>query len=163
MRAIVAYESRYGNTAEVAESIAQGFRTFGPVQLVALSGDTILNLEGEGLVVVGGPTEGHGPSPTLKAALGRLPDGALSGVLVAAFDTRFRWPELLTGSAAKAIAAMLEQKGGVLIATPESFFIRGKQPGLIEGELDRANEWARGLVTRLPGMIRPERAEALRL
>jgi flavodoxin len=149
MRTIVAYESRYGNTAEVAESISESLQTTGPVQLVALSGDTVLELEGVDLLVVGGPTEGHGASPTLKAALERLPDGALSGVQVAAFDTRLHWPLLLSGSAAKAVATIFERKGGVMAVPPESFFIRGKQPRLVEGEAERAGAWAQRLLLTL--------------
>ncbi len=70
---------------------------------------------------------------------------------MAAFDTRFRWPELLSGTAARGIAKRLERKGARLIAEPESFFVEHKDGPLTEGELGRAASWARQLATAFAG------------
>jgi flavodoxin I len=105
------------------------------------------------LLVVGGPTQGHGVDPAEKAFLDQLPAESVRGVPVVAFDTRLRWPELLSGSAAKGIAKRLQPKGARLLLEPESFFVEGKDGPLGEGELERAAAWARQVVASLPSRL----------
>jgi hypothetical protein len=62
--------------------------------------------------------------------------------VAAAFDTRFRWPVFLSGSAARAIADRLKVKGARLVAKPGSFFVERSEGSLADGELDRAGVWA---------------------
>ena len=63
MKALVVYESMYGNTAEIGEAIAASLRAHelevdaGPITRFAPS-----ELAGFDLVVVGGPTHAHGMS-----------------------------------------------------------------------------------------------------
>ena len=52
-------------------------------------------------------------------------EGALSGVAVAAFDTRYHKPLEQSGSAAHKIAPVLRDLGGELLVPPESFFVLG--------------------------------------
>jgi flavodoxin len=101
MNVIVVYESRYGNTGRVARDIAARLAAAGPVRLVEASDDTAFDVKAADLLVVGGPTEGHGVSPTLRKRLEDLPPDALAGVAAAAFDTRLTWPAFLSGSAAR--------------------------------------------------------------
>jgi hypothetical protein len=49
----------------------------------------------------------------------------------------------LFGYAAKPIADRLRKKGGSLVAPPEGFYVAGTEGPLLEGELDRAAQWAR--------------------
>jgi flavodoxin len=126
MRATVVYESRFGNTHEVAEAIAGA-------------------LDAE-LISVDAPMRG------VHDWLDDLPRGKGHAVT---FDTRFEKPAFLTGSAAKGIAKRLRRKGFEVVAT-ESFFVLGTDGPLKDGELERAAEWAEGLrnqvqdVERLP-------------
>lgn len=65
MRAVVVYESMYGNTHAVASEIAEGMRRARPtdeVDLVPVSEASVEVLQGADLVVVGGPTHMHGVS-----------------------------------------------------------------------------------------------------
>ncbi|MCY7417588.1 MAG: hypothetical protein LH650_03665, partial [Chloroflexi bacterium] len=88
------------------------------------------------LVLVGGPTQVHGASPALKDPLGQLPTGSLAGVRVAAFDTRFRIPKLLSGSAAGVAAKLVRAAGPEVVDPPESFFVtRDSPPELEAGEV----------------------------
>jgi len=66
---------------------------------------------------------------------------AVDGTAVATFDTRLRWPKLLSGSAADGIAERLRADGATLIVPPESFMVTRK-PELEPGELERAAAWA---------------------
>jgi flavodoxin len=146
MKTMVIYDSLYGNTKQIAQAIGDAIAAGGEVAVmpVAEVGSIPAGLD---LLVIGGPTQGHGISPTLKAFFDRLPAGQVRGVPVAAFDTRVKWPELLSGSAARGIAKRLNGKGAVVVTEPESFFVEGKEGPLAEGELARAATWTRQLAT----------------
>jgi len=177
MRAYVVYESMYGNTAAIAEAIAEELRRRG---LVVRSGpvNRIVPADAAGaeLVVVGGPTHVHGLtrestrktavkdkkntyanptlSPGLREWIDDLPLGAKG--LAAAFDTRFPKPVFLTGSAAKGIARRLSRRGFHLVVGPKSFFVSTANQ-LLAGELDHATKWADSLLDH-PSLTAKERA-----
>ena len=71
MRAVVVYESMYGNTHLVADAIGAGLGTAYDVSVVPVSHAGPEVVAGAGLVVVGGPTHAHGMSRagTRKAAV----------------------------------------------------------------------------------------------
>jgi hypothetical protein len=58
-----------------------------------------------------------------------------------AFDTRFKKPRWLTGSAARAAEKRLRELGYRIAAPAESFFVAGTTGPLVAGELDRARRW----------------------
>jgi hypothetical protein len=62
MRALVVYESMYGNTHTVAGHIADGLRPTFDVEVVAVAEATAERVAGVDLLVVGGPTHAHGMS-----------------------------------------------------------------------------------------------------
>jgi hypothetical protein len=162
MKALVVYESMYGNTAAVGEAIASALRDQGlDVDVGPVSEIEPMRADGVQLLVVGGPTHVHGMSssksrqsaasdekntftePTIEPGLrGWLKDLAPgAGRLAAAFDTRIDKPVILTGSAAKGIGHRLKGRGFRLVAKPESFFV-STENRLVEGELDHAGSWA---------------------
>jgi hypothetical protein len=51
------------------------------------------------------------------------------------------------GYAAKRIANQLKRAGGSLIAPPEGFYVEDTEGPLKDGELERAANWAEGLLT----------------
>lgn len=140
MRIAVVYGSRSGNTRLIAGTIAEALRSRGEVELLAVEEAGLPT--GTELLIVGGPTEGHGMTPVMKGFLDGLP--RLQDVQVAAFDTRLKWPIWLSGSAARGIAERLQGLGGVLVAPPESFLVT-KEPKLYAGEVERARAWALAL------------------
>ncbi len=145
MNALVVYATRTGNTRRVAESIADALRARG---LVVALHDVVdapgLVPEGTDLMLVGGPTEGHGMTPPMAAYLQRLDRSGLRSVMAAAFDTRLWWPRILSGSAAASIARILREKGARVIDEGTSFIVSMK-PELVAGELERAAAWGREL------------------
>ena len=150
MNVTVIYESRYGNTARIAHAIAAGLEAAGTVRLVGVSDPSAFDVKDVDLLVVGGPTEGHGVSPTLRQRLQDLPSDALKGAAVAAFDTRLTWPALLSGSAARGIAKILQTRGAQLLVPPESFLVTDmKHVHLVDGEIERAGAWATKLRAEL--------------
>ena len=62
MRALVVYESMYGNTRAVAGDIADGLRAGYEVRVVPVAEATAERVAGADLLVVGGPTHMHGLS-----------------------------------------------------------------------------------------------------
>jgi len=164
MRAVVVYESMYGNTHLVADAIATGLGTVCQVDVVPVERADQQTLDGAGLIVVGGPTHAHGMTraSTRQAAIAdahkpdsglRLdPDAEGPGLrewfdalptlptAAAAFDTRVDLPAALTGRAGKGIARRLRQHALTVIAEPESFLVT-KQNRLEPGEADRARSW----------------------
>jgi hypothetical protein len=181
MRAVVVYESMYGNTHLVADAIGTGLETAFDVWVVPVSEADPAILDGAGLVVVGGPTHVHGMSreATRKAAVEAAdksasplklePDAAGPGlrewfgslghypVKAAAFDTRMHAPAALTGRASKGVARLLHAHGFEVIAEPESFLVT-KQDRLEPHEITRAREWG----TKLAASIAPSPAQGTR-
>lgn len=145
MNALVVYDSQYGNTERVARAIASQLGSLGAVRLVAVAADAGSDLAGVDLLVVGGPTQGHGARPPLRAWVESLPGAALRGVAAAAFDTRLRWPVFLSGSTARTVAKQLQRGGARLVVPPESFLVAGREGPLVAGEVERASSWAKTL------------------
>ena len=168
MRAVVVYESMYGNTHTIADAIADGLAAVFDVSTVPVSRATPATVAGADLVVVGGPTHLHGMSraSTRKAAvkdagqpgsrrktetgaegqglrewfgsLGNCPARA------AAFDTRLHGPGALTGRAARKVARLLRTHGFDVVAEPESFLVT-RQNQLEPQETARARTWGASL------------------
>ena len=104
MNTLVVYDSTFGNTEQLARAIAGRLGALGPVGVRAV-GATTPRITGQvDLLVIGGPTQGHGMSSQMRAFTDSLEGGSLQGTRGAVFDTRLRMPALLTGSAAKRIA-----------------------------------------------------------
>ena len=144
MKAVIVFDSVYGNTEKIARAI--GAAIGGEVQVVRVTEAQASALQGLDLLIVGGPTQGARPRPELQAYLKQLP--ALNGLKVAAFDTRLTWRVLkIMGFAAAKIADALKGKGGTLVAPPEGFIVGGAAPSkLADGELERAAAWAQAIV-----------------
>ena len=175
MKAVVIYESMYGNTHLIAEAIAEGLRPHGDVTVVPVEAATAEHLEGADLVVVGGPTHAHGMShaSTRKAAADAAakpdadltldPDATGPGLRewfdtlgdlttnAAAFDTRFDLPAAFTGRASKGIARKLHHHLATIVLPPQSFFVT-KQNELEPNELALAREWGAHLGFTLDGI-----------
>ena len=168
MRALVVYESMYGNTRVVASNIADGLRATHEVTLVPVGEATPELLAGADLLVAGGPTHMHGISTAMtrkmaaqaaaKEGSGLALDPGASGagirdwlkgisgghVLAAAFDTRLADVPAFTGRASRPIGKQLRRHGCRLIAAPKSFLV-SRQNTLTYGEAERARRWGAAL------------------
>ena len=164
MRALVVYESMYGNTREIARNIADGLRADYEVILVPVAEATPELVAGADLLVAGAPTHMHGLSSIVTRRMAarvaakdgselRLdPDADGPGLpewlkdlgrrdgLAVAFDTRINSISAITGRASRPIARLLKRHGYWLAAAPESFLVSWETT-LLDGEADRARRW----------------------
>lgn len=149
MNALVVYDSTFGNTERIAGAIADWLEQHGSVRLLRVAKAQPVDLEGIDLLVLGCPTQRHKPTPAIQAFLASIPHATLRGMRAATFDTRYRKPRLLTGSAARVIAKRLRKAGASLLQPPESFFVAAREGPLEEGELEQAAEWAHQVLDEL--------------
>lgn len=158
MKALVIYDSAYGNTAQIARAIGDALGSPADVATLQVGEVTPDQLSGLELLIVGSPTQRFSATPAISGFLKSLPEHALRGVKVAAFDTRFTREHMKSVSsvlsfsaglvgdsayAAKSIASALKKKGSALVTPPEGFYVKDTEGPLLEGELERAAEWAR--------------------
>ena len=164
MRALVVYESMYGNTHAVATEIAAGLGATHEVTLVPVTRATREMATTADLIVAGGPTHMHGMSTVASrrtaAETARKPGSGLTmdpdadgpglrGWLEAGCPRRrarrvLRHPaqrdSRLTGRASRGIARRLTERGCRLLLPPESFLV-SKKNTLLPGEAARARAW----------------------
>ena len=158
MRALVVYESMFGNTELVASAIATGLGR----HMEVATADVAEAPAPDGhvdLIVVGGPTHAfsmtrastreearrqgakQGSETTgIREWLEQLHDGRHTE-LVATFDTRVERVRRLPGSAARKAAHVAHRSGYEGAAKPVSFYVVDTPGPLVDGELERAEAW----------------------
>lgn len=163
MKALVVYESMWGNTKKVAQAIAVGL---GGARVAENHEVDNADLEGLELLVVGGPThafsmsrsttrqDAHKQGATVGAEdtgirewLDALP--AHLDVPVATFDTRVLKVRNLPGSAAKAAEKEVRRHHHGRVVDRASFYVHDSNGPLADGELDRATEWGAELAMQV--------------
>jgi flavorubredoxin len=163
MKALVVYESHYGNTEHVAQAIAEGIGQ--GAQALNTSEATPELVGSADLVVAGAPVMAFSlPSesmlenvpkdtkapvppdmshPSLREWLETLPH---HDAAAASFETRLRWSP---GGATGAIEDRLRRSGFRTIAKAGKFVVKGSYGPLREGEYERAREWGATLAAAL--------------
>ncbi len=156
MKSLIIYDSLYGNTEIIAQVIKHVLDNQGEVAIARVGEAQLSQLAGLQLLVVGSPTQQFRPTAAMRTFFESIPDGALKGVNVAAFDTRLTQAEIskngilaffvrIYGFAARRIARQLQKKGGKLVLPAEGFLVEGMKGPLVQGEVERAEAWARKL------------------
>jgi len=153
VKALVVYDSKFGNTEKVAQAIGAALAPQMGAAVVNVADARPEQLVGVDLLLVGSPTWGSRPTPAITKWLKGLPSQGLKGVQVAGFDTRGDMSQVtsrfvtalvgILGFAAAPISTRLEKKGGTVAIDPEGFVVVDREGPLKEGELERAAEWAK--------------------
>jgi flavorubredoxin len=141
MKAVVVYQSLWGNTASVAQAIAKGLGA--GAKALSTTEATPDKLKGVDLIVAGSPIHAFNlPSEaTVKGA--DLPEGMEASA--AAFDTGVSGP--LGRGGASRIVKRLKKAGLEPIAKPMGFRVAmrttesTRKGALIDGEVERARAW----------------------
>lgn len=166
MKALVVYESLWGNTEEIARAVAAGLEDTAEVDVVDVT-TTPAVPDDVTLLVAGGPTHAfsmtrpttradavskgatHRPGPIgLREWLDALPATGQQPV-VATFDTRVDKVRRLPGSAARKAARVMRQRGYRVTAPALSFYVADIAGPLLDGEVERARAWGRELTAQL--------------
>lgn len=171
MRAVVVYESMYGNTHTIAEALGDGLSWVFDTSVVAADCATTDLISKADLVAVGAPTHAHSlpRAATRKAAIDAAREKAMAldasaqraGVrewfidvgahphaIALAFDTRLAMPASITGRAGRGIARRLRRCSFADVRDAGSFFV-DKNNVLLAGETERAAAWGRAFVRDL--------------
>jgi flavodoxin I len=156
MKIIVVYDSVFGNTEQIARVIGNALGSPDEVGVLRVTEVKTQQIKDISLIVVGSPTRGFRPTKPIQTFLKNLPAAALDGVRAAAFDTRIAVEDTnsgflklmvkIFGYAAGPMARGLKEKGGMLAAPAEGFFVKESEGPLKAGEVERAAAWARLLI-----------------
>jgi flavodoxin len=154
MRALIVYDSYFGNTQKIVEAIGNSIAPNYDVTVCMVTSIKPEQLSGVNLLIVGSPTRAFKPTDAIKKFLNSIPSNGLKGIDVLAFDTRISTKDAnskvlnlfvkVFGYATEPIGEKLQKKGGNLIAPPEGFFVKETEGTLKEGELERAANWVKG-------------------
>ncbi|MDX9849960.1 MAG: flavodoxin domain-containing protein [Anaerolineaceae bacterium] len=150
---LIIYDSVFGNTAKIARAMANALQEHLVVDLRIVGEVLPEHLDGFKTLIVGSPTRRFKATNALDQFLKQIPAGGLSGVQIAAFDTRLIPEEgkkniflalvvKLFGYADKKISRQLVQLGGTEIIPSQGFMVNGIEGPLREGELEKAAAWA---------------------
>jgi flavodoxin len=107
-KAIILYDSVYGNTKKVAMSLSRGLEAGGLyVDSNSIEDFDIEKLNYYNIIGIGGPTHYHGASKNMKLFLNKIKHLKLQGKCGFAFETKGEFR--LAGSAAKRITRYLNK------------------------------------------------------
>jgi hypothetical protein len=164
MRAIVVYESHYGNTEKIARAIAEGI---GPeAQALNTTEATPRVVASADLVVAGAPIMALGlPSESMIETIAKDPKAPVPGDVshpslrnwlehlepvnatrAVSFETKLRWSP---GGATGGIDQRLRQAGFRTVAKGQKFVVATPYGPLRDGELERARAWGHELAVEL--------------
>jgi hypothetical protein len=174
-RALVVFESLFGDAEAIAHAVADGLSPTIPTDVVAAA-DAPAELPGDvRLLVVGGPNHAlsmprqstrEGAVKQYGAEIADTSRGLhewLDAVQVvgqdtraAAFDTRSDHPKLLVkmDHASRTEEKLLHRHGLQIVAPAEHFFVTDAKGPLVDGEVDRARRWGATLGDRLAPTLR---------
>lgn len=182
MKAVVVFESMFGNTERLAREVAAGLSRAGAeVVLTDVRFSRLEDFRGAVLLVVGAPTHTFSLSRpgTRQDAVqrGAEQSRALLGVrewlttmdaafpsaaerpVVAVFDSRVERVRHWPGSAARKTVRVLRAEGFEVLDQPASFYVEEMTGPLLDGELARARDWAASLLeivsSRTGGRVGP--------
>lgn len=153
MKVAICYESKYGNTQLLAETIGEEMRRTGAMEvsvahLKRVAPETLANAD---LILVGGPTHFGGPTRRITKFIDDLARQNLRGKSVAVFDT------YLSTDFEKSVKRMEEQIRTVSptlkIAAPGlSIRVADMKGPIVDGELVKCKDFVRQL-TPQPALV----------
>ena len=145
-KAIVIYDTQFGNTEKIAKALASGIKEQGvQVDCVKVDEVDVNKLAEYDLLAIGGPTIAFGVSKPVKDLLGKLEGIGLRGRKAFAFDTKVRF--VFSGSAAKGIEGKLKGLGMSIVRPYSSAIVKWKEGSLEEG----AEEMFKQIGTEISG------------
>jgi len=156
MKGMVVYDTSYGNTKKIAETIAETLKESGiEVDLFDVKDMKKLSAKDYSFLVVGSPTRFGTMSFAVRGFLGKVKNEEWINKPFAAFDTEN--PENVEKSArekkewsaAEKIAEKLRDKKMKQLLPVLKALVLGQKGPLVEAEIERTKEYARNLAVKL--------------
>jgi len=149
-KVIVVYESKYGNTKLVAETIVEGMKEVSGIETVLseLKDIDLNQLVNFDVILVGSPNHMGSATRSIRKFIDNLGKLNLEGKYAAVFDT------YLSGDFEKAVRKMEKQISenipGLKLAAPGlSTRVKGMRGPIDEGELPKCKEFGVKIATQL--------------
>ena len=150
VKVIVVFESNYGNTKRVAETIVEGMKDVGEIEasvreLKEVDRNEILEYDA---VLLGSPNHMGGPTRGIKGFIDKLGELRLEGKMFAVFDT-YMGKDF--GKAVKKMEKRINEKVPRLkqITAGLSVKVHGMKGPIVEGELPKCKEFGKNIATQL--------------
>ena len=145
MKALVVYDSNFGNTKLIAEEVAEHLGN--DVRTLSVREFTPKDMAGVELLVLGSPINGWNATPTTMKVLDRFKEHDFDGVKFSTFDTRIKL--FIHGDAKDKLAEVIAEKCVELIAEPREFYVTGRVGPLFQGEIESAAQWANQIMKKI--------------
>ena len=150
VKAIIVYESKYGNTKHVAETIAGGMNEVPETEVVLTEFNNVdLTKIGDvDAILIGSPNHMGGATRSIRKFIDKLGNINLEGKQAAVFDT------YMAGDFEKAVKKMEKQIGekapGLKIVAPGlSIRVGGMKGPIVDGELPKCKEFGIKIATHV--------------
>ena len=151
-KTIVVYESKYGNTKLVAETIIEGMKEVSGAEVAIneLKEADLSQLVDFDVILIGSPNHMGAATRGIRKFIDELGKLKLEGKMVAVFDT------YLGGDFEKAVRKMekqiSEKAPGLKLVTPGlSIRVKGMKGPIAEGELPKCKEFGVKIATQIKG------------
>lgn len=157
MKIMVVYDSFFGNTKQVAVAMGEVLKQSHDCNVLHVGQCSVDELEKSELIIIGSPTRGFEPTKPIVNLMKTIIGSSRITAAVATFDTRMdvkavnnfvlTFLEKRRGNAGTTFKKMAERTGRKLLVEPEGFIVLESEGPMKDGEIDRAGEWAKSLVT----------------
>jgi len=149
MKVVIIYDSLFGNTKKIAESIKSGFGDEFDTKIIHAKEAKSTDVENIDLLIIGSPTHAGSFTKAIKKFISSLSNSALENIKVCTFDTSI--PSEGQGAFGKFIIKVfknasprlmkaLVNKGGQEVSK-EIFWVLDSEGPLMDGESVRAEKW----------------------
>lgn len=153
MKALVMYDSYFGNTEDIAIAIGNALRGVLDVEVRRVTELDPKHVKGIDFLVIGSPTRAFHATKNTKNFLKGIAKKEYTHMKVIAFDTRISMEDVDSkilnrmvktfGYAAEPMGMMMEKRGAKLLVNPIGFYVIDTEGPLKEGEKERAALWAK--------------------
>jgi flavodoxin I len=148
MKALIVYDSLYGNTQEAAQAIADSLRNNGVstacVQIGHFTDNALLNCD---MLILGSPTHYWNPTKQMNDFLKQLSRLRLNIRYASCFCTKLN--NSMSGSAASKMGISLRKLRFTMVIKPLDLFVKSVKGPLQQGELQTSQRYAEAIAKSL--------------
>ncbi len=150
MKILIIYDSVFGNTKKLAESIHKELNKKHNTEIYSVKDfkpDTISKYD---MLIIGSPTRAFRPTEDISKMLNQYDNNSLSNIKTLVFDTRADLKKVnskiltfmvnIFGYATPYMAKVLEKKGALVLGK-EGFYVDESEGPLSKGEGERCIKW----------------------